>query len=95
MTANPHNLVLEPAAQALTEVTDAPPYLFDLVPDKGRDALGDLQKDQSTMPVDEEWITIDAGPLHWSTSAPKDSSGRDGHGGNCDDQVKEPTCPHK
>jgi hypothetical protein len=47
MTPNPHNLVLEPGGPALIWVTDAPPYLFDLVPDKGREALGNWRKDQT------------------------------------------------
>jgi acetyl esterase len=43
MTANPRNLILEPAAQAFAEATDAPPYLFQLPPAEGRKAVDGVQ----------------------------------------------------
>ena len=43
MTANPHSLALEPAAQAFAEATDQPPYLFQLPPEEGRKAVDGVQ----------------------------------------------------
>ncbi|MGP4010627.1 alpha/beta hydrolase [Streptomyces sp. 4N124] len=55
--------VLEPAAQAFTEATANPPYLFDLDPAEGRKAVDDVQSGEIEKPeVDEEWITVSGGP---------------------------------
>lgn len=55
--------VLEPAAQAFAEATDAPPYLFDLGPVEGRKAVDEVQSGDISKPeVDEEWITVSGGP---------------------------------
>ncbi|MEV1085063.1 alpha/beta hydrolase [Streptomyces sp. NPDC050211] len=55
--------VLEPAAQAFTEATANPPYLFDLDPAEGRKTVDDVQSGEIEKPeVDEEWITVSGGP---------------------------------
>ncbi|WP_210573135.1 alpha/beta hydrolase [Streptomyces sp. GESEQ-4] len=55
--------VLEPAAQAFTEATANPPYLFDLDPAEGRKAVDEVQSGEIEKPeVDEEWITVSGGP---------------------------------
>jgi acetyl esterase/lipase len=51
MTANPHNLALEPAAQAFAEATDQPPYLFQLPPAEGRKAVDAVQDGEVAMPA--------------------------------------------
>ncbi|RSM68767.1 esterase [Actinoplanes sp. ATCC 53533] len=62
MPANPHNLALEPAAQAFVEATADPPYLYQLPPDEGRKAVAEAQSGEIDMPaVDDEWLTIDGG----------------------------------
>jgi acetyl esterase/lipase len=61
--ANPHGLALEPAAQAFAEATAAPPYLYDLGPEKGRAAVDDVQSSPIAKPeVHEEWTTVEGGP---------------------------------
>ncbi|MFC0110860.1 alpha/beta hydrolase [Kibdelosporangium aridum] len=50
MTANPRNLVLEPAAQAFVEATAEPPYLFELPPAEGRAAVDGVQDGPVDMP---------------------------------------------
>ena len=63
MTANPHQLSLEPAAQAFVEATANPPYLFQLLPAEGRKAVDDVQSSEIAKPdVHEEWITVEGGP---------------------------------
>ena len=63
MTANPHQLSLEPAAQAFVEATANPPYLFQLPPAEGRKAVDDVQSSEIAKPdVHEEWITVEGGP---------------------------------
>ncbi|MEI7056319.1 alpha/beta hydrolase [Nocardioides sp. CCNWLW239] len=63
MTANPHGLSLEPAAQAFVEATDAPPYLYELPPEEGRKAVDEVQDSDIFKPeVQEEWVTVDGGP---------------------------------
>lgn len=53
--------ILEPAAQAFTEATANPPYLFELPPAEGRKAVDELQSGDIAMPdIDEEWITVSA-----------------------------------
>ena len=59
MTANPHNVSLEPAAQAFVEATSEPPFLYQLPPEEGRAAVSAVQDEPIDKPeVDEEWITI-------------------------------------
>ncbi|WP_020423243.1 alpha/beta hydrolase [Amycolatopsis sp. ATCC 39116] len=63
MTANPHNLALEPAAQAFAEATDNPPYLFQLPPEEGRKAVDEVQSSEIAKPeADIEDLTIEGGP---------------------------------
>lgn len=63
MTANPHGLALEPAAQAFAEATDNPPYLYQLTPEEGRKAVDDVQSSEIFKPVvDDVWVTVDGGP---------------------------------
>jgi acetyl esterase len=58
-------VVLEPAAQAFAEATGTRPYLFELGPEKGREALDQVQSGEITKPAVE--IT--------DTSIPGGSSG--------------------
>ncbi|MCG3749171.1 alpha/beta hydrolase [Amycolatopsis sp. Poz14] len=63
MTANPQNLVLEPAAQAFAEAADQPPYLFQLPPAEGRKAVDGVQDgDVELAPADIESLTVPGGP---------------------------------
>ena len=63
MTANPHNLALEPAAQAFAEATDQPPYLFQLPPDEGRKAVDGVQDGEVAMAAaDIETLKVPGGP---------------------------------
>ena len=60
MTATPQ-VVLEPAAQDLVELTGKPPFLYELGPQAARQVLTDLQSGPVEKPdVDEEWITVPA-----------------------------------
>ncbi|MEV0977666.1 alpha/beta hydrolase [Streptomyces sp. NPDC049915] len=55
--------VLEPAAAAFAEATANPPYLFDLTPAEGRNAVDDVQSGEIAKPaIDEEWVTVPGGP---------------------------------
>ena len=63
MTANPHNLALEPAAQAFVEATDNPPYLFQLTPEEGRKTVDEVQSGEIAKPdADIEDLTVEGGP---------------------------------
>jgi acetyl esterase len=63
MTGTAPRPVLEPAAQAFTEATANPPYLFDLGPAEGRKTVDEVQSGDIAKPaVDEEWITVPGGP---------------------------------
>jgi len=63
MTANPHQLSLEPAAQSFVEATANPPYQFQLPPAGGRKAVDEVQRSEIAKPdVHEEWITVEGGP---------------------------------
>ncbi|MEZ0491009.1 alpha/beta hydrolase [Kineococcus sp. TBRC 1896] len=63
MSGNPHNISLEPAAQAFVDATSEPPFLYQLAPEDGRKAVDGVQDDPIFKPeVDEEWITVDGGP---------------------------------
>ena len=60
MTANPHNLALEPAAQAFVEATATPPFLFQLPPEEGRKAVDEVQSGDVEMPAaDVETTHVD------------------------------------
>ncbi|MBB2936145.1 acetyl esterase/lipase [Amycolatopsis bartoniae] len=59
MSANPRNLALEPAAQAFTEATANPPYLYDLGPVDGHKAVDEVQSGEIAKPeVDLEDTTL-------------------------------------
>jgi acetyl esterase/lipase len=59
-TISPH-VVLEPAAQAFSEATANPPFLYDLPVAEGRKAVDETQSgDIYKPPVDDEWITVGA-----------------------------------
>ncbi len=61
MTANPHHISLEPAAQAFVEATGEPPYLYELPPEEGRKAVDQVQASEIFKPdIHEEWVTVDA-----------------------------------
>ncbi len=61
--ANPHNLSLEPPAQAFCVATSEPPFLHQLPPDQGRAAIDDMQSSDVFEPdVDDEWVTVEGGP---------------------------------
>jgi acetyl esterase/lipase len=63
MTANPQNIVLEPAAQAFVEATDTPPFLFQTPPAEGRSAVDEVQSSEIDKPdVDNQWVTVEGGP---------------------------------
>ncbi|WP_329070478.1 alpha/beta hydrolase [Amycolatopsis sp. NBC_01480] len=63
MTANPKNLILEPAAQAFAEATSEPPFLFQLPPAEGRKAVDGVQDGDVVMaPADIEVLTVRGGP---------------------------------
>ncbi|MGR7975362.1 alpha/beta hydrolase [Bacillus velezensis] len=54
---------LEKAAQEFAEATANPPYLFDLGPEKGREAVDEVQSDPiDKLPVDIDDIMISGGP---------------------------------
>ncbi|AUI62990.1 alpha/beta hydrolase [Amycolatopsis sp. BJA-103] len=60
MTANPHKLVLEPAAQAFVEATATPPFLFQLPPEEGRKAVDEVQGGEVELPAaDVETTHVD------------------------------------
>ncbi|RSM66045.1 esterase [Amycolatopsis sp. WAC 01376] len=60
MTANPHNLALEPAAQAFVEATANPPFLFQLPPEEGRKAVDEVQGGDVELPAaDVETTHVD------------------------------------
>lgn len=56
--------VLEPAAAEFAAATANPPYLFDLGPAAGREAVNQVQSGEGVdkPEVDEEWITVEGGP---------------------------------
>ncbi|MGG0916480.1 alpha/beta hydrolase [Bacillus amyloliquefaciens] len=54
---------LEKAAQEFAEATANPPYLFDLGPEKGREAVDEVQSSPiDKLPVDIEDVMISGGP---------------------------------
>ncbi|WP_062462694.1 alpha/beta hydrolase [Demequina soli] len=63
MPANPRGYALEPAAQAFVEATAEPPFLYQLPPAEGRNAVDGVQDAEIFKPaIDEEWITVEGGP---------------------------------
>ena len=56
--------VLEPAAAEFAAATANPPYLFDLGPAAGREAVNQVQSGEGVdkPEVDEEWVTVEGGP---------------------------------
>ncbi|MFF5338444.1 alpha/beta hydrolase [Streptomyces sp. NPDC013181] len=55
--------VLEAAAAEFAAATANPPYLFDLPPAEGREAVNEVQSGEIDKPlIDEEWITVSGGP---------------------------------
>ncbi|WP_341395323.1 alpha/beta hydrolase [Arthrobacter sp. G119Y2] len=63
MSGNPHNIPLEPAAQAFVEATSQPPFLYQLAPAEGRAAVDGVQDEPIFKPgIDEEWTEIVGGP---------------------------------
>jgi acetyl esterase/lipase len=59
----PEAPVLEQAAAEFAAATANPPYLFDLGPVAGREAVDEVQSGEVAKPaVDEEWITVPGGP---------------------------------
>jgi len=58
------SVVLEPAAKEFAEATANPPYLFDLGPAKGREAVDEVQAGKIEQPeVDVEQLTVDGVPV--------------------------------
>jgi acetyl esterase/lipase len=56
-------VVLEPAAQAFSEATDKPPFLYEVPPAEGRKIVDDTQAGDIFKPaVDDEWITVGGAP---------------------------------
>jgi len=63
VSANPHHVSLEPAAQAFAEATADPPYLYEIPPEEGRKAVDSVQDSPIDKPeVDEKWIEVPGGP---------------------------------
>ncbi|PRX50986.1 acetyl esterase/lipase [Prauserella shujinwangii] len=63
MTANPHQLSLEPAAQAFVEATAQPPFLYELGPAEGRRTVDEVQSGDIARPdVDITDLTVPGGP---------------------------------
>jgi acetyl esterase len=76
MTANPHNISLEPAALAFAEATDQPPYLFQLPPAEGRKAVDGVQDGPVEMPAaDIETLTDIPGVPEVRIVRPKGATG--------------------
>ncbi|MER5755557.1 alpha/beta hydrolase [Streptomyces sp. NPDC002088] len=60
----PPTPTLEPDAKALAEATSPHPRIYEVPPEQGRDLLAGLQTGEGVdkPPVDEEWVTVEAGP---------------------------------
>ncbi|AGA25290.1 alpha/beta hydrolase [Singulisphaera acidiphila] len=57
------NVQLEPEAEEFAKATANPPFLFELSPEKGREAVDEVQAGPvDKLPVDVEEITIPGGP---------------------------------
>ncbi|MEU6788981.1 alpha/beta hydrolase [Nonomuraea angiospora] len=57
-------VVLEPAAQEFADATARRPFIYELPPEDGREALERLQSDPNVPrpEIDEEWIQVQGGP---------------------------------
>ncbi|MET7331950.1 alpha/beta hydrolase [Nonomuraea sp. NPDC005650] len=57
-------VVLEPAAQEFADATARRPFIYELPPEEGREALERLQSDPDVPKpeIDEEWIQVQGGP---------------------------------
>lgn len=63
MTILTKPVVLEPEAQAFADATSKPPFLFDLGPQKGREAVDSVQSAPiDKLPVEIEDLVIEGGP---------------------------------
>jgi acetyl esterase/lipase len=63
MIISTKSVQLEPEAQAFADATSKPPFLADLGPQKGRDAVDAVQSEPiKKLPVDIEDLVIDGGP---------------------------------
>ena len=57
------NPILEPAAQALVEATNDPPFLYELDPPVGRKAIDEIQSPEVDVPGTEKtMVTVPGGP---------------------------------
>lgn len=55
------NHILEPAAQKIADASSAPPFLYQLGPEKARKVLDDIQAAPiDKLDVDDQWITVPA-----------------------------------
>jgi acetyl esterase/lipase len=62
-TTQTDTIVLEPAAQEFAAATAEPPYLFDLGPEKGREAVDEVQSGPVDKPAaDVEDLSVPGGP---------------------------------
>ncbi|QEV16545.1 alpha/beta hydrolase [Streptomyces alboniger] len=60
---NPVAPILEPEAAAFAEATATPPFLFQLPPAEGREAVEEVQSGEIDLQaVDEEWVGVPGGP---------------------------------
>ncbi len=65
-------VVLEPAAQAFTEATADPPYLFDLGPIEGRktvDEVNPVMRSRLDEPTNDELKEIESEEADWLVAA--------------------------
>ncbi|GAB2859734.1 alpha/beta hydrolase [Actinocorallia aurea] len=70
-----HKPVLEPAARAFAEATDAPPYLFDLGPVEGRKAVDEAQSPETPVAGTSKEVLEVAEGLTVSVFRPEDAQG--------------------
>ncbi|MNP07847.1 Carboxylesterase NlhH [compost metagenome] len=57
------NVILEEAAEQFVKDTSEPPFLFELGPEKGREAVNEVQSGEvDKLPVDIEDLSIEGGP---------------------------------
>lgn len=72
--------VLEPAAKELADATSAHPRIYEVPPENGREILDGLQAGEGVdrPPVDEEWVSVDAGkygPVRARVIRPRGATG--------------------
>ena len=79
MSVTTHNpVVLEPASQALIELTAKPPFLYELSPREARAVLDELQAGPiDKLPVNDRWMTFpaDIGDVRVRIVRPPDAVG--------------------